>query len=490
MRTDDTHSLAVPAGRPRLPAPVAAAPPRTAVTADTDAVVDAHLARLDAATRRAFVADLWAVRGFETTVDDDVVVARRRAESLVLYPVPPRRLGHRRRVPRPAPEVDVVVAFDEPPAWATAANDVRVLDATDLREMLRYALDSADAESLYRRYLGGSPETLPRPLSLRARDRVDAIHGVEESIGVTTVAALLAVVVLVFAVNGALVAADGSDPLVGAASLSEPSDDRGPVTPEPTATPSTSATADTDDPDVGSLATVPGLGPDGVTNLTALAVAHDRELGVDYTLWTDRYRPQNGVPDAPRTQRDTDIAVAGDRYLVEETFETGDDRRLTRIVYFDGTDWYVDDRTTAAASVRWINGSKGDVAPDPHRLRRTLVTRYLATPTTDVTERIEVGRETRYRLEGTGTPPAFQAEVYNYSVVAFVGERGLVHEATVEFTVVTVEGSYRLRFEWTYGQFAATTVAEPAWLHLARPPSDSSGGGSAANATVTTTARA
>ncbi|AUV80422.1 hypothetical protein C2R22_01080 [Salinigranum rubrum] len=440
------------------------------MTVPTDAVVDAHLARLDAEARRAFVADLWAARGFETSVDDAVVVARRHAESLVVYPLPPRRL---RRPPRPEPPVDVVVAFEAVPRWVEAS-DVRVLTPADLRGMLRYALDPADAASISRRHLGSPPAALAPPLSLRVRDGVEALHGVGESVGVTTVVTLLAVVVLVFAASGALFVDDGTEPLLGSESVAPPGGADA-TTPEQTPTASPTPTDESDAAAVGSLDTVPGVGPDGVTNLTALALAHDRELGENYTLWTDRYRPQNGVPGAPRTQRDTDITVEGDRYLVEETFETGEERRLARVVYFDGTDWYVDERTAETASVRWVDGRTGNVAPDPHRLRRALVTRYLATPTTDVTERLYVGDETRYRLEGEGRPPGFPDRVYNYSFVAVVGDRGLVHGAAVEFTVVTVEGSYRLRFEWTYGALGATSVTEPAWLHLALPRNDSAG---------------
>lgn len=440
------------------------------MTPRTGAVVDAHLARLDAEARRAFVADLWGARGFETNVDDTVVAASRGADSLVVYPLPPHRLGRPARPDRP---VDVVVAFDAVPSW-TASDDVRVVTPAGLREMLRHALDPADAAAVCRRHLGAPPESLDPPLPLRVRDAVAALSGVEESVGVTTVVALLAVVVLVVAASGALFA-DEADPVLGAESVGSGASGAV-VTADPTQTPSSTptptSTPESDDPPVGSLDTVPGVGPDGVTNLTALAVAHDRRLGTNYTLWTDRYRPRDGVPGAPRTQRDTDMAVKGDRYLVEETFETGDERRLARVVYFDGTDWFVDERGTETASVRWVDGDAGDVAPNPHRLRRSLVTRFLATPTTDVTERVYVGRDTRYRLEGTGRPPSFPDHVYNYSFVAIVGEHGLVHEAAVEFTVVTVEGSYRLRFEWTYGALGETTVAEPAWLHLAHPPSE------------------
>jgi hypothetical protein len=219
----------------------------------------------------------------------------------------------------------------------------------------------------------------------------------------------------------------------------------------------------------------PGVSRTGVTNLTALAAAHDRALGDrSYTLWLDSYRPANGVPTEPRRQRDTDIAVAGDRYVATESVEPVEgngDRRLAREVYYDGADWYVNNRFTADPMIRWVDGSEAEtpVQPDPRSLRTSLVTRYLATPTTAVTGHTHRGDTVWYRLEGAGTPPGFgAAEVHNYTVVASVDERGFVREATVEFTVVTTMGSYRLRFEWTYGRLGATTVTTPAWVDGAR----------------------
>jgi hypothetical protein len=81
----------------------------------------------------------------------------------------------------------------------------------------------------------------------------------------------------------------------------------------------------------------------------------------------------------------------------------------------------------------------------------------------------------RYRIEGEGQPRSFATEkVYNYSVVAFVDETGLVRDATVGFTVATLEGSYRLRFEWTYGRLDATTVTRPEWSERAPSPAPAS----------------
>jgi hypothetical protein len=440
-------------------------------------VVDYHLRRLEPQECRAFVAALWSARGFETRTDDEVVVATRRGERVVLHPA----CGRIGRAPsQPARPVDVVVAprGGDAAAAIADAHDARLVTADDLRLMLRYAVAPAVAEELCLHHLGAPPSGLRPPLQSRIRRRAERVRAASPPLA--GVVAVLALVTL--AVAG-----------VAAVGLSDPVADTGAgdtaVDPSSTGAVDERTVDEPDDPsgagsptawagaDNRTVADVPGLGSDGVTDLTALAAAHDRALGSQsYTLWLDTYRPRNGEPGASRTQHDTDITVEGDRYLVAESIEGAGGRRLVRAIYYDGTDWYVDDRSAEDSTVRWIDGT-GDtsVQPDPRALRETLVTRYLATPTTEVTERVQRDGTVRYRIEGEGQPRSFATEkVYNYSVVAFVDETGLVRDATVGFTVATLEGSYRLRFEWTYGRLDATTVTRPEWSERAPSPAPAS----------------
>jgi hypothetical protein len=453
------------------------------VTPDQEAVVDDHLARLDAAACRAFVADLWAARGFETEVDDDVVVATRRGDSVVVFPA----CGGRFRAPSaPSRPVDAVVA----PAGGTraaaiaAAHGARLLTAADLRQMLRYAVDPETETALAERHLGAPLTALTPPLRRRVGSRLARLTAPDSPVGSTAVVVVLALVV---ASTAGFLAFDGAldqpaDPVstpssAGAATVTErPAE----VTAwgDGTDTPSRPTDRDVSVPrspvdDSDRLAAVPGLNSTGVTNLTALAAAHDRALGTQsYTLWADTYRPQNGVPRAERVQRDTDIFVDGDRYLVEENLERGSDRRLVRAVFYDGTDWFVDDRTTDERMVRWVDGTTAEatVDPDPRVLRTRLLTHYLATPTTNVTGRTRTAGTVRYRLEGSGIPPALATrEMHDYRFVAVVDSDGFVREAVVEYRVVSVAGSYDFRFEWTYGRLNATALTEPGWVSQARP---------------------
>ena len=461
-----------------------------AVTAATDAAIDAHLARLGAAECRAFVADLWAARGFETRLESDTVVATRRGDSLVLFPTVGGRLQ-----PPPSPDgpVDVVVAPRGGSAAAALAadHDARLVVASDLREMLRYAVDPVDGDALCERHLGAPASALRPPVTARLRAHAEGLAGGDASVGTTALVAVLALAVVATGAFGAVDLSAGPGAAEASVGVEESppaavDTEAGPTTDEPTDTArSRELAAPTPATDLPAVR-APGVDRTGVTNLSALAAAHDRALGDrSYTLWLDSYRPANGVPNEPRRQRDTDIAVAGDRYVATESVEdvAGDgDRRLAREVYYDGTDWYVNNRFTADPIIRWVDGSEVEtsVQPDPRSLRTSLVTRYLATPTTAVTGHTHQGNTVWYRLEGAGTPPGLGvAEVHNYTVVASVDERGFVREATVEFTVVTTMGSYRLRFEWTYGRLGATTVTTPARVEEAREPAAGSGEGTA-----------
>jgi hypothetical protein len=464
------------------------------VTPTEAAVVDARLAALDVHACRAFVADLWAARGFETTVDDSVVVATRRGTTVVLFPASGSRL---RRPASPSRPVDVVVApaGGDRAAALAADHDARLLTAADLGEMLRYAVDPTTAETLCERHLGAPPSALRPPFRTRTRRRIARLRAVASPVGSTTVLVVLALVVATAgfvaldtaerpagdrsASAGATGAADGSSAVTEAGGATE--------TPQAT-TERDVAVGRTRMVDARALSTVPGINGTGITNVTALALAHDRALGNrSYTIWADTYRPKDGIPGAERVQHDTDFAVAGDRYLVVESIESTDGRRLVRAVYYDGTDWYIDDRSTDERMLRWVDGTTAGAAvdPDPRSLRTALVTYYLATERSNVTGHVETGRTTRYRIEGSGAPPSLAVqEVYNYDFVAVVDSDGLVREAVVEYTVVNVEGSYQFRFEWSYDRLNATTVSEPAWIERARPPATST---PAANRSATAT---
>ncbi|MFB6123410.1 MAG: hypothetical protein ABEJ78_08130 [Haloferacaceae archaeon] len=403
--------------------------------------VESHLRRLDAAACRALVADLWSARGFETTREGDVVVADRNGESQVVYVATARASGPERRV-------DVVVAIggNRP----DVSDDVRVLDATDLCEMLLYAVDRPVAVDLCTRHLGAPPDELAPPLSTRLRNRGAAVASTARSTPFALV--LVACFVVVAGAAYAPPSADADD-----------ADQQSAGAPTATATPddgsSSPSRADADSP--------PGVGTSGVTNLSALASAHSRVLdGRAYTLWLDYSRPRGWEPNGTRVQRDTDVAVDGDRFFGETTLEGPESRTPVQAVYYDGSDWYIADASDDGTRYRRIQSSGGAPAlyADPSTVRYTLVTEYLSTPETTVTERRSRGDDVLYRLVGRGRPTGLgAARAENYTVVAYVDSRGLVRDLTARYRRETDDGPIRVVVEVTYGRFGSTSVTPPPW---------------------------
>lgn len=442
---------------------------------DTLAVLAHHLRGLDTDARAALVADLWAARGFETSREGREVVATGRGGTVRI-------------------RVDTVGASADPPDVLVASGNgrgvrevvpasVRVVDAEGLAGMLRYAVDRSTAAALCERHLGAPPDGLHPPVRERLRTRLGGLRAATDRLEVTespvASASFLAAGLVLLAVSAvagvALTGVPGSpstspdtgDGAVGPLSVPEstPIDDVV-VTPTPTANAEGTGEA------VPNASVVPGLSEDGIVDLSALAAAHARTLlGGSYTLWIDTYRPPEGDPDGDRVQFDTDVAVAGDRFLVEENVGDGESRERLRTVYDDGEDWYVANETangTTYARAR-TPGQTPPSAPNPDNVALRLVADYLSTPETTVEGHggndVGAGGDgPTYRLVGRGTPPTMDGDgIWNYTAVALVDRDGLVRDLTVTYTVISPEGSYRVRKEWTYGYLGETTVAAPAW---------------------------
>lgn len=410
------------------------------------ATVERHLRGLDAGACAAFVADLWAARGFETRREGDAVVATRRGESRVLYPVPGTRLGS---PPSPDRPVDVVV---DPRGRRAAcrladAHDARLLDAADLRETLWYGVDRGVAADLCERHLGAPPAALAPPPELRVRG---AIEGLGSGVGPALAAGAVLLVV------GALVAPaltapagsagaggdDGGDSNVGTVEL-------GAATASRPAGPST----------------VPGLSADGIDDLTALATAHRRAVeGESYVLWMDYRGPLDGRPET-RVHRDVDVRVEGREYVAVTSVE-GTNRTRGEAVYHDRSGWYA--ARYRGGNVTYDRVGAGDGGPygvpNPDETGRTLVRRYLSTPETRIAGTDERRGTTLYRVVGRGNPSGFGGEgVGNYTVTALVAPDGFVVDLTATYTRPVDGRRIEVEREWTYAWIGRTTVTPPEW---------------------------
>jgi hypothetical protein len=444
---------------------------------DTVAVVASHVARLDADATAALVADLWAARGFETRREGGDVVATGRGE--------PRRIrvGAGEGATDPP---DVVVSLRDGRGEHGAAPGARVVDSEGLAGMLRYAVDRETARALCERHLGAPPGALRPPVGERLRARLGRLRTAADRLDpgaadppVVPASFLVGVLVLLAVGVVAGVALTGTPGAPSADAGGTGTGGGGAVeplsVPESTPVGASTSSSPTPDPDaeptgapVRNASVVPGLTEDGIADLSGLAAAHARGLlGRSYTLWMDTYRPPGGDPDAEPVQFDTDVAVADDRYLVEEN-RGEEPRERLRTVYHDGADWYVANETGDGRRYERVTLREPSPppSPNPDSVALGLVADYLSTPETAVEGRIEggEGEPTRYRLVGRGTPPPMDEEtVRNYTAVALVDRDGLVRDLTVTYTRITDEGRYRVRQEWTYGYLGETTVEPPAW---------------------------
>lgn len=105
---------------------------------------------------KSFVADLWSQAGWETSREDDVVVARKGDRTQRLLVAPVGRIARLRWTPTTDDAFDTVVVpqvlEDGAQPWGVPSGDIA--DADDLRHRLVYAVDAEDAETLCATHFG------------------------------------------------------------------------------------------------------------------------------------------------------------------------------------------------------------------------------------------------------------------------------------------------------------------------------------------------
>jgi len=419
------------------------------------AVLESRLRRLDGQRLVALVADLWAARGYETERDGNIVRARH--GDGVLRIAVPRAGGSRSE-----DGVDVVVA----PGGTGMRGDGRVVDGAMLAEMLAYAVDRQVGRDICKRHLGAPPGALTPPLATRTRRRVT---GVADS----AVPAVLVVVALV--AIGAVLAGGALGDAAGLAGETEASAEGAVATATPTPTTDRDVRADTD----GSLSGVspepfpsapdtppPGISEAGVTDIEALAGAHERALADrSHTVWLDRRSRQlNGAGRV--IEHDIDMTTDGDRFLVTTTRVDGEERRLLGALYDNGVAAYEAEYNTSGDGYDYVSevDPRSDRSPSPDSVRETLVWRYLSTENTTVTGRTVREESVVYRVVATNRTEARGFDhVWNYTAIARVDARGFVREATVEFSARSGSRVFRVRHEITYGRVGSTDFEPPEW---------------------------
>lgn len=429
------------------------------VSADTFA---SALRSLDRNALLAFLAAVWAARGWQTAVTDGRVVAERGDERVTVAPVQPGRL----RTPS-LPDADVVVSTRADDRVATAAREAGVdhFAPDDLRDLLLYGLDRDVGEQLSRDYLG-------QPLTVAPAAETDAGTGGSGAEDTSRFPSTRVVLVsLLLLVGGA---AAGPALLDGLGSGAGTGDVETLATFEPaTGTP----TEDGNYP--------PGVNESGVVSAAELASAHaDAVRGRAYVLHVAGDGPASAPFMSGRTAFDQTVRIASDaNYRSNSTTHF---RRRTAngtevVTYHLGV--YADGETKFRRFVR-PNGSVAyrrypvettGGADDAYADRASLhVFRYLSTDqsTADCISSVESGGCTEYRVVATGDLALVSRNVSNYRAVATVEASGLVTSLRVRYTVQVEAGgnvtAAFVRFHFDYREFDSVDVDPPGWLDAAK----------------------
>ncbi|KTG30244.1 hypothetical protein [Haloferax profundi] len=388
--------------------------------------------------RRHFVADVWAARGWETTVDGSVVVARTETQTRHIALVASGWFGIRPSVPD---EVDVVVALDAA-AFDAAASEpsVHVFSLGDLYELVRYGLPSDVGDRLVETHFGTtlgeqSAATRPRRVSFTSRFR-----SARSGIVLVAVAALLTL---------AIVATAGVPGVVpGLGGGAEQSQSPPSSTPMPTVTPEPWTIA-------------PGVTTAGVENATLLATAHRRVVANESYRWTVVYRESIA---GDETGREVEVV-----HVEEPHVYTSEVQRVGRLRAFPRPtateDSYADGSTRYARRPNEPDGIAARVldpavrdGPGRHATRaERYVEWYLSTERSRVVNSTVEDGVVVYRVEGSGNEFPRSRD---YEFTALVEESGFVRSTRVSYE--TRDGlGVTVWFE--YDAVGDTTVTPPQW---------------------------
>lgn len=450
--------------------------------------VAARIRRLDAASGRRLVADLWAARGYEIHSPANgsvaggsrgVVEAVRGSETVTVGVVSPARLGV---TPLPDPEPDVLVVLGDPASvTGRLGEDTRVLGGADLAGMLLYAVDRPVAEDLSERYLGAPPGALGLPAAAAVRRRLRSLSSLGPTVGAGLRVAGFGLAVVLLAVALGTLGGSTPEPATPAAGLDAASSGTGDPG-DPAAAVSDADAGEFPDryPQGTAGLLPPGVTQAGVDDPAALGLAHSERLaGRSYALTLTRHQPTgNGsaAPADPSLDRylfgslpkpgvthTTIFAVAGDAYRSRATLENDDGARVRASVYFTDGEWYVAAPLYGNTSFRSAPVSSS-VGPVPDTYRTGLVARYLSTPETELTGVVEHDSRRLYRIVANGTPRSFP-EVFtrNYTAVALVDNRGVVHDLSVSYDLVSDDNRATVETSVSYGSFGNVSVRAPPW---------------------------
>lgn len=426
---------------------------------------------LDPDERVAFVAALWANRGWETTTDGRSVVVTREAETERVLVVDPGRFGT-----PPLEGVDVLVVARDRTAvrHAAEAAGVRYLTPDAVWKLLLYGLERSTATVLFQRTfdqpLEPTGEAAP---TLRERVRAagtSLASAVSARGGRRQLFVLLLVGLFVGAALGGPALTPEQDTTTVAPVESVAPGEAGAIG-AGTATPTATAA-----PGTASDERPPGLGAQVLVDHVALADAHAAAVGG--TARTLRIAA-TGPPDAPllngREAWTVTARIEHPRlYRHDTTTQVPTANGSTSLavnIYADGETKFrqarLDNETTYQ---RYPIETTGDATGFTSDVREHLL-RFLAGDDSSV-ECVATLAGTddcfAYRVLVTGAPAAVHAGASDYRAVAIVQDDGVVVSLDVRYTVPLDGERVPVRFQLAYDDLGETTVAPPTWLPTAK----------------------
>jgi hypothetical protein len=442
--------------------------------------------RLDMQAKREFLADIYAVRGWDVTVDGNQLQANRDGEKRRIAILDPPRF---RSVS--LPDVDEVVVTRDQREVRSAAADAGINYRTpaDLRALLLYGLDRETAAILFTAYFD-------QPISVvGAEDRAEGVGlGLSRLVPLLEWDAHRAALVVILLLAIAVWA--GSVGLPAALDSEAASPDL-----NGTYTPGAAGAIG------GEQEYPPGLGPDGVENSGELTVAHLQYLDSQTSLyrisasgpqhapfmlglakWNATVRIQDGThyryqkrevaPFGFRVEQHEDNVTVWDPKRPADVGNNSSRESLTKHVYADGSQkfWRFEGPEQVVyrrASVEQQGGRILGVV-DQVGWVDVYLQRFLWTPNSSITcvSTTETQSCQTYRVEATGDPIDLRTDVIDYRAVAVVDQPGFVRSLTVRYKIEPLEGGDPVpaRFHLEYVGVGEDTgaVSPPEWLDTAK----------------------
>lgn len=421
-------------------------------------VFEAAFADLSIERRVSLLAAIWETRGLSVDRDGSRLrLDRDESVRVVSFDPGPDEIDD---------AVDVVVVPNPSSTRSSTAetNDVDVVTAEDVRNLLLYGIDRDDAERIYRTHFDRSiyydrEELTPDP-GLRARLSTGPGSGTSLPISRAGLAIVLVVVALglvVWApVDGGT---DGADPVFGSGDEIE-FDAQFEGVDDDLAGEDATATEDGDANDRPH----PAIRRDGSLDLDTLVDRHTRLLRTaSFTMNVDHSGPADGTS--------YELSPAAEMSVRVESPETF---RFDRRSYDPRTDQSNDSQFELYADgerryVRTVDGDQeafdslpieGGETEQYVQYSATNVDRFLGTGNVTIEASGDPAGEP-FRVIATGQPDRLFANVSNYTAEATVTPSGYVESIAAEY--LDESANETVRFELVISDVGETTVDPPDW---------------------------